>query len=131
MERGVSRLDRTRLRNILILLGILLAYALFTGLTGLGIPCLFHAVTGLNCPGCGGTRMITALLKLDIRSAFEANRVLFCLLPLIVLLVVYLVLKYLRKKEATSFFRKAESWYAGVLCVILLGWGVVRNILQM
>lgn len=26
-------------------------------------PCLFHAVTGIYCPGCGGTRAVFALLE--------------------------------------------------------------------
>lgn len=27
------------------------------------VPCLFHKLTGLYCPGCGGTRAVIALLK--------------------------------------------------------------------
>ncbi|MCR5396128.1 MAG: DUF2752 domain-containing protein [Lachnospiraceae bacterium] len=27
-----------------------------------GSPCIFHAVTGLYCPGCGGTRAVLLLL---------------------------------------------------------------------
>lgn len=33
-------------------------------------PCLFHLTTGYYCPGCGGTRAITALLRGRLLSSF-------------------------------------------------------------
>ena len=33
-------------------------------------PCLFHLATGYYCPGCGGTRAITALLHGQILNSF-------------------------------------------------------------
>lgn len=41
--------------------------------TGIGVPCLFRAVTGWSCPFCGGTRMGSALLRGDLVSAFWLN----------------------------------------------------------
>ncbi|GLC82568.1 DUF2752 domain-containing protein [Lacrimispora brassicae] len=38
---------------------------------GLGLPCLFHSLTGLYCPGCGGTRAIRSLLRGDLRMSFQ------------------------------------------------------------
>ena len=41
------------------------------GLAGLiFMPCLFHAMTGFYCPGCGGTRAVAALLRGDLVSSF-------------------------------------------------------------
>lgn len=37
---------------------------------GRGFPCLFHLLTGLYCPGCGGTRAIWALLRGDVLKSF-------------------------------------------------------------
>ena len=41
--------------------------------TGVGLPCPFRALTGWDCPLCGGTRRGDALLHGDIRTAFEFN----------------------------------------------------------
>jgi hypothetical protein len=36
----------------------------------LAVPCLFHALTGYYCPGCGGTRAVEALLHGQLLRAF-------------------------------------------------------------
>ncbi len=41
--------------------------------TGFGLPCPFRAITGWDCPLCGGTRMGSALLHLEIGAAFAFN----------------------------------------------------------
>ena len=41
--------------------------------TGRGLPCPFRAMTGWDCPLCGGTRMGAALLHGDVQSAFMLN----------------------------------------------------------
>src|SRR5256885_8772120 len=35
--------------------------------------CLFHAVTGLQCPGCGGLRAAPRLLHADLAGAWRFN----------------------------------------------------------
>ena len=39
-------------------------------LLGIGMPCAFHSLTGLYCPGCGGTRAVRELLYGDLRMSF-------------------------------------------------------------
>jgi len=50
-----------------------LALSAFYASTGIGLPCPFRAVTGWNCPLCGGTRMGDSLLHLDIGAAYAYN----------------------------------------------------------
>lgn len=38
-------------------------------------PCMLHKLTGLYCPGCGGTRAVRSLLTCDILKSFYYNPV--------------------------------------------------------
>jgi hypothetical protein len=45
--------------------------------------CPFRAATGLDCPGCGGTRALTALVRGDLGVALGHNVLTVALLPLL------------------------------------------------
>lgn len=45
--------------------------------TGRGVGCVFHAVTGWDCPLCGGTRLGAALLHGEVAAAFAWNPLVF------------------------------------------------------
>ncbi len=45
-------------------------------------PCLFHWLTSLHCPGCGGTRAVHALVHGDLTRAWAYNQLLVTALPL-------------------------------------------------
>jgi hypothetical protein len=77
--------------------------------------CVFHAATGLSCPGCGTTRALHHLLHGRIGEAFAMNALLFALLP--AGLVVWLKPAVLR---SASF-----AWGS---FVVLVAWWVGRNV---
>ena len=66
-------------KKILIIYGAILGagvlYAFLILHTPFRIPCLFREVTGLQCPGCGTSRMALALMRFDIPAAFAYNPV--------------------------------------------------------
>lgn len=119
-----------RLKRLLLLagliLGIGLAYAVFVRLSGLSIPCPFHAVTGLLCPGCGVTRMCLALLRLDFAAAWEANPVLLLLLPVLAALLLRQAVRYV--KTGRSTLSRGESALVWGMAAVLLLWGIARNL---
>jgi hypothetical protein len=45
-------------------------------------PCIFHSVTGLDCPGCGAQRSLHQLLHGNIIAAFRLNAMFVLSLPL-------------------------------------------------
>ena len=47
--------------------------------------CIFHAVTGGYCPGCGATRALCALSRGDLPAAWHYNALLVAVLPLLVI----------------------------------------------
>jgi len=119
-----------RLKRLLLLagliLGIGLAYAVFVRLSGLSIPCPFHAVTGLFCPGCGVTRMCLALLRLDFAAAWQANPVLLLLLPVLAALLLRQAVRYV--KTGRSTLSRGESALVWGMAAVLLLWGIARNL---
>jgi hypothetical protein len=47
-------------------------------------PCLFRTLTGLDCPGCGGTRMVWYLLRGNLPEAARHHLVALLLVPFVV-----------------------------------------------
>jgi hypothetical protein len=88
-------LDR-RIRGLAAVLAGGGVLAMVNGLSGgrIGLPCPLHAVTGLNCPFCGTTRMAAALLEGDVGRAWPYNPPMFVVLPVIAMLVGYLLLAW-------------------------------------
>jgi hypothetical protein len=76
-------------------------------------PCLFHALTGLQCPGCGSTRALHHLLHGDVGGALRLNPLLFALPP------------FLAASRVPGFITsRAAGWTA---LAVVLAWSVVRN----
>ena len=94
--------------------------------TGHGIPCIFHVVTGLQCPGCGVTRMLSALLHGDWRGAWESNAAVLTLSPVLAGLVGLSLVRWIRTGSA-RLPRWADA-VTGVCVVLLLLFTVARNL---
>jgi hypothetical protein len=109
-----------------ILLFVGLAYYLFVSLTNIGIPCLFRLVTGLQCPGCGISRMLIALVRLDLVSAFRCNPAVFLTGPLVLFFLVRSDVDYIRTGKSSA--NKYQTFWIAEL-VLLLGFGIVRNLI--
>ncbi|MEV6242802.1 DUF2752 domain-containing protein [Lentzea sp. NPDC051838] len=86
--------------------------------------CPFNWLTGLNCPACGVTRMVHALLHGDVVGAFHFNAV---MLALGVPLAVWLFSRWTRDKW-TGQKRSVPKQVGVTVIVIAAIWGVARNL---
>ena len=88
--------------------------------------CIFRRLTGLACPGCGGTRAARALLAGDVWAACRFN--LFLIPSVLMLLAEYV-------REAAAFIRRRPvhpgrtyirivQLYAG----LAIAWFILRNV---
>ena len=108
-----------------LLLGLALAAAVFAVL-GRGVPCVFHLITGLDCPGCGGTRMLLALLRGDLAAAWRYNPCLLTLLPVLIWLLLSMALRYIPTGSMAG--GRGQTVAAVGMAVCLLAFGVARNL---
>lgn len=88
--------------------------------------CAFRAITGVDCPGCGGTRAVHALLHGDIGSALNHNALATVVILVgLLLLVVDLVLKRLGREPLR--FSITPRW--AVVAVVVVGaFWILRNL---
>ena len=77
--------------------------------------CVFHAMTGLQCPGCGTTRALHHLLHGDVTGAFRLNAMLFVAVP-------FGAIASASRRFATH---PLTGWGAAVVTV---AWWIARNL---
>ena len=87
--------------------------------------CQFHRLTGLNCPGCGGTRALFALLHGNFSTAVHDNALFIVGLVAIAGRGGWFALNRLSGKENGKFFPPS---YLVPALVIMGVFGVIRNL---
>jgi hypothetical protein len=87
--------------------------------------CMFHLLTGWNCPGCGATRALYALLHGNVRLALKDNAL---FVPTLAALAVWggrFILRKLKNQPATFNVPPKFLWMFLVVAVIF---AVARNL---
>jgi hypothetical protein len=87
--------------------------------------CPFHAVTGLWCPGCGGLRMVHALLHGRLAEAARDNVVLLAASPFLLWLLTVWTWNAARGRRSTAQVTRRQAL---ALVALTVTWFVVRNL---
>lgn len=86
--------------------------------------CSFRDLTGLHCPGCGGTRCAIRLMKGDIAGAFAMN---VAVASLVFVTLVIGSLGLWREWRGGSY-RLFPNWLAYGVAVFVIVFGLIRNL---
>lgn len=86
--------------------------------------CIIKNLFGIDCAGCGATRMFGALLKLDFYQAFRYNPFMFSLIVISIIYLIYVIAIKLLKKKV--WFPNIKWLY--VLLVLIILFMILRNI---
>ena len=128
-----SKYLNTRKKRILLVsfLIVVLIYFSFLyyklyNLFGIGIPCIFHKITGLYCPGCGITRAIFSLFRFDFVSAIKYNFLLFLIFPFLIYYFGYKIKSWIFFEYNTK--QIIPNFFIYILLFITILYGILRNI---
>lgn len=91
---------------------------------GIDFPCPFKHYFGIDCPGCGATRMIFALMHMDLYQAFRYNVVIFCTAPFLLVLYIHECIFYIKTDTLSDMAVKIMEAYA----IVLIIFGICRNL---
>ena len=87
--------------------------------------CPFRAVTGLWCPGCGGLRMVHALLNGRVAEAASDNLLLLAASPALLALLAVWSWRSLRGERFRLPLTRPQAL---ALLALTVAWFVVRNL---
>ena len=91
------------------------------------LPCLFHIVTGLYCPGCGAGRASYSILHGRFYTAFRYNPMYVMLIPFLGIYIAARMIDWILT-GGNHVDQKINQKCLYVVLVIVVGFGIVRNI---
>ena len=88
--------------------------------------CIFHSITGLQCPGCGSQRAMHALLNLEIGEAVRYNALFVAALPFLAVLVTA---RAMRRRWPAFYAKTTGAPVIWTVFAVIVLWWILRNIL--
>lgn len=91
------------------------------------LPCIFHLLTGLYCPGCGAGRACYSLLHLRFKDALSYNPLMTLLIPLICLYIMVRVIDWMITGGNHVDGKISVKLLVWILVLVFI-YGALRNI---
>lgn len=107
--------------------GFVYIYYFFNPSTTFFIPCPFHYITSLYCPGCGSQRAIHLLLHGDILGAFRFNPLMVLTLPILIYGLGITVANWIFGTNYRFMLFYSKLFIFGYFGLAILYW-VLRNL---
>ena len=63
------------------------------------IPCLWKTLFHVDCPGCGLSRAFTDIVRFDFNAAYQNNKLIFIVLPILLVYMIYDLVVFIKKNN--------------------------------
>lgn len=88
--------------------------------------CVFHAASGLECPGCGGQRALHQLLHGEVATALRYNALFVLMLPVGGWFLFRAVWQQISGRTLLPQF--SHHRWPWVMCGLVIVFGILRNL---
>ena len=90
----------------------------------LKFKCIIKELFKIYCPGCGTTRMLKSIFKLEFYQAFRFNPLFFILFIMLIILLIINIYTYIKK----DFIYVLNNKQIIILIIIMFIYMILRNI---
>lgn len=121
--------NKNRIINIVILLIITILFIVLFVLR-IEVPCMFKSILGISCPGCGMTRAIGEIFKLNLLGAIKYNIFSVFMFVFILLSCVFILIDIFKNSNKyLTFINKTLNKYWYIFILILVVMFIINNII--
>ncbi|MHC5202622.1 DUF2752 domain-containing protein [Myroides sp. LJL119] len=117
-----------RIFYLSIAIALVLGYTNLFVNNGVAVGCSFYEKTKLLCPGCGGQRAISSLLKGQIKQAIELNALIIVYLLILGYLYIALMEVFVVKNKEFQIKYGIPNWMSYLFIIIMFLFFIIRNL---